>query len=243
MCRIGIDVGSTFTKYCVMIDGNIDSLFMEKTPVRQKEYFSEKRSAFMKQYPNVEIISCGYGKRNVADLRTINELTALARGHYFATGIDGMILDVGGQDTKLILQEKGRLKEFFINDKCAAGSGMFLSNTLDMIGIKFQDIDMGTEFEAPVRLSETCAVFAQSEIVEMIAENRTEQEILRAVIWQIFVKAKPLLCKTKPKPIFLSGGLSQIDGIASIASKVLGQECTVVPNGAYLAAIGCAVEI
>lgn len=242
MYCIGIDVGSTYTKYCVMKDGSVESLFMEKTPIHQKEFFEEKLCSLNEEYPDAEIISCGYGKKNAAHMKNINELTALARGSYFITGKNGIILDVGGQDTKIITQEEGRLKEFFVNDKCAAGSGMFLINTLNMLGIKFQDIDLAEACESPIRLSSTCAVFAQSEIVELIADNHTEQEILQAVMWQIFVKAKPLLTKVEPMPIMLSGGFSQIKEIVSFAGVVLGRECWTVENGAYLAAIGCAVN-
>ena len=241
MYRIGIDVGSAYTKYCVMEDGRIASLFMEKTPVRQKEYFKEKIVSLTRDCPGAAITSCGYGKKNAAGLKHINELTALARGSRFATGRDGIVLDIGGQDTKIIFQEKGRLKEFFINDKCAAGSGMFLTNVLEMTGVRFQDIDLTSESGTPAKLASACAVFAQSEIVELIADNRTEREILQAVIWQIFTKARPLLAKLDPKPVLISGGLSQIRGIAPFASAALGRECQAADDGAYLAAIGCAV--
>ena len=76
----------------------------------------------MEEYPDAKVTSCGYGKRNVSELKSINELTALAKGFFFVTGKDGIILDIGGQDTKIISQENGKLKKFFINDKCAAGA-------------------------------------------------------------------------------------------------------------------------
>lgn len=243
MYRIGIDVGSTYTKYCVMQGNDIGSLFMERTPIRQKEYFEKKICDLQREYPNAEIISCGYGKRNVERINSVNELTALARGSYFVTGANGLVLDIGGQDTKIIAQEQGRLKEFFINDKCAAGSGMFLTNIIDMIGMNFEGISLKNVHEPSVKLSSVCAVFAQSEIVELIANNYTEEEILKAVIWQIFVKAKPLLDKVNRGPILLSGGMSQIEGISSFAEKALGRECYVLKKGAYLAAVGCVANI
>ncbi len=240
MYRIGIDVGSTYTKYCIRNGSCIETLFMEKTPIRQKEYFEEKLRSFIRKYPNARIKSCGYGKKNVTDLETISELSALAKGSHFMSGCEGTILDVGGQDTKIILQKEGELKEFFVNDKCAAGSGMFLTSTLNMMGIKFEDINLAKVKGVPMKLSSVCAVFAQSEIVELIAANRTEEEICQAVLWQIFIKAKLLLSKMdETDKIFLSGGLSQIDGITSFAAKALGVECITIKNGAYLAAIGC----
>lgn len=241
MYRIGIDVGSTWTKYCIMQDGTVKSMFMEKTPVRQREYFCKKIHKLQTAYAGAETVSCGYGKRNVAGIKMVNELTALAKGCYFATGYDGIVLDIGGQDTKIIYQEKGKLREFFVNDKCAAGSGMFLMDTLDRLGMRFEEIDL-TGGEAPVvQLISLCAVFAQSEIVELIADNWAGEDIVQAVIWQILRKAEPLLSKMKNGPMLLTGGMSQIRGIAVFAERALGRECKVVKNGAYLAAMGCAV--
>ena len=241
MHRIGIDVGSTYTKYCILDGGNPPILYHKKTPIRQRAYFEKEIKELLDLYPEAVITSCGYGKANVAGMRNINELTALAKGAFFCTGEDGIVLDIGGQDTKIILQEQGLLKEFFINDKCAAGSGMFLTGTLDMINLRFDEIDLSGFEKIPIRINSTCAVFAQSEIVELIADNKTEQDILQAVLWQIFVKAKPLLQKTGPGPILLSGGLSMIKGIDAFASAALGRRCFTADNGTFFASIGCAV--
>lgn len=241
MYRIGIDVGSTYTKYCIMKEREIESLSTEKTPLRQRDHFEEKARGFLEKYGKVEIISCGYGKKNVSGIKCINELTALAAGGYHVIGTDCAILDVGGQDTKIIYQEQGRLREFFLNDKCAAGSGMFLSSVLDMLGMRFEDIVLDDSKDTSLKLSSTCAVFAQSEIVSLIADNHPAEEILEAVIWQIFVKAKPLVSKLDPGMIVLSGGLGSIQGIAGFVSKVIGYECRTVGNGMFLASIGCAL--
>lgn len=242
MYRIGVDVGSTFTKYCVMKDGEISALFDEKTPVRQRAYFEEKVRELKQVYQKAEIISCGYGKANVNGMRNINELTALAKGAFFCTRGKEAILDIGGQDTKIVTHEQGKLKEFFVNDKCAAGSGMFLINVMDMLNIKFDDIDLSRMLDIPISLSSTCAVFAQSEIVELIANNKTEEEILAAVMAQILIKTKPLIGKIQEKEILLSGGLSQINGMKDFTSKILGIDCFVDNhNGKFYSAIGCAI--
>ena len=242
MYRIGIDVGSTWTKFCIVQDGVVKSMFMEKTPVRQKEYFCKKILELQTAYAGAEIVSCGYGKRNVTGLKTVNELTALAKGCYFAAGYEGIVLDIGGQDTKIICQEQGRLLEFFVNDKCAAGSGMFLMDTLNMLKRNFGEIDLTGVENTEIRLSSLCAVFAQSEIVELIADNRAEEDIVQAVIWHILRKAKPLLYKVKNGPVLLSGGLSQIRGIAGYAERALDRKCVVLKDGAYLSAIECTAD-
>ena len=241
MYEIGVDVGSTYTKYCIMHEKKVIDLFMEKTPIKQADYFREKMLHLKEKYNDAQIVSCGYGKGNVDTVTRINELTALARGAYFITGLSGVILDVGGQDTKIISQDKGNLIHFFVNDKCAAGSGMFLSNVLNLLEKDFTKIELISENEHIGNISSICAVFAQSEIVQMIADNVDADTIIRLVIEQILLKAKVLLNKIDTKITYISGGLSQIKGIDTFASNILEVECIALDEGSYSSAIGCAV--
>ena len=244
MYRIGVDIGSTYTKYCVMdINMNIIEAFSEKTPVRQKEYFEQKKKELLKKYKEAEFVSCGYGRKNIMSVRNVNELTALAAGAEFVCPGNELILDIGGQDTKIIKQEGGKLKEFFLNDKCAAGCGMFLSNTLHLLGKDFSEIDLRDKGKPEFTLSSVCAVFAQSEIVELLAEDTLEENIIHAVVWQILTQAGALLGKVDKLPIILSGGLTGIQGIEELAGQVFQREVFVAPYGVYLSAIGCAVVL
>lgn len=242
MYFIGIDVGSAYTKYCIMENGNIISLYSEKTPVRQIQYFENRLREFDAEYPGAVVVSCGYGKKNVAGINRINELTALAAGAYYVMGKSCVVLDIGGQDTKAVRQEDGKLREFFLNDKCAAGSGLFLMNTLSMLDLGFEDIRLDYGVDS-VSLSSTCVVFAQSEIVELVADNVRDVDIVNAVIRHIFIKAKSLADKIETDVLIISGGLSQIRGIDEIASSILGRNCHFVKEGNYLSAIGCCTSI
>ena len=241
MKNIGIDIGSTYTKYCVMRDKVIEELFFEKTHIRQKEYFEEKFKELKEKYPNYQIISCGYGKENVAAQKSINELTTLAKGAGFLLPEVELVLDVGGQDTKIIRKEKDILREFFVNDKCAAGSGMFLNNTCTMLEMSFEKIKLIPYDELEVRISAVCAVFAQSEIVELIANNFSERVIVSAVICHIITQAKTLVNKMRDGEILLSGGISKINRIEEYAEKILNRKCKIISESRYLSAIGCAL--
>lgn len=243
MYRIGIDVGSNYTKYCVMNSGNILKLEQELSPLQQKQYFKEKTEYYCKLYPGCSFASCGYGKGNIESIKSMNELIALAKGAFYLTESSGLVLDVGGQDTKIIEQENGKLNRFFLNDKCAAGSGLFLNNVLDRIGMDFANINLMGISEPSVILSSTCAVFAQSEIVDLIADNRSGEEIIRSVIWQIFAMSKKLLNKVTSESILLSGGLTQIPGLAEYASNALERKCIVIETSSYISAIGCALSL
>jgi predicted CoA-substrate-specific enzyme activase len=241
MFRIGIDVGSTYTKYCVLDGGNhIVELSAENTPVRQKEYFEKKIREYREKYPDARICSCGYGKGNTGSVKETNELSALAKGVFFVYPDEHVVLDIGGQDTKVIRQEDGNLKQFFLNDKCAAGSGLFLANVCRMLDLSLSDVELVPEEETTIHLSSVCAVFAQSEIVELIAANVDERMIVSAVVKQIFTQAKPLLGKIQTDHILLSGGMSNIKGIERYAGNILGIECMAGEKGQFLAAVGAA---
>ena len=241
MSSIGIDIGSTYTKYCVLDGSEIVMLSSEKTPVRQKEFFEKKTSELNSLYPGAPVVSCGYGKNNAGSGKTVSELVALAAGAGKIAPDHNVVLDIGGQDTKIIVCENGKLKEFFVNDKCAAGCGMFVANTINMLQTKFCDISLGDGMQPSVKLSSTCAVFAQTEITELIAGNAQPEEIMRAVIWQVLVQSRALLGKVRADKIIFTGGLTQIPGIERYASTVFGLPVTVPENSNYLSAIGAAI--
>jgi len=243
MRRIGIDIGSTYTKYCCTdTAGEICELICEKTPLRQKEFFAKRLQELMRTYPDAEVVSCGYGKKNIASVRQVSELTALAAGaNYLCPGIP-VILDIGGQDTKVIRQENGRLVDFFTNERCAAGCGMFLYNILNLLQLDFQELDFSGMGCPEIKLSSVCAVFAQSEIVELLAEDVPEQKIIHAVVWQILSQAGMLLGKVDCKEILLSGGISEIKGTAAMAELVFEKKVSILPESRYLSAVGCAVK-
>ena len=242
MMKIGIDVGSTYTKYCIADENSkIFKLYKERTPIRQREYLWKKAEELSQEYGDISIVSCGYGKDNAHAVKCINELTALAKGGFLLLQQDCAILDIGGQDTKIIYQEQGQLKKFFVNDRCAAGCGMFFLNTLNLLHGNYNDVHLGGG-KTPLRsLSSVCAVFAQSEIVQLLAENVPEDEILYAVLCQIFTQAKALLTKMPVPSLVLSGGLSQLDGIKEFASNALGCKVYTLKESEYLSAIGCCV--
>ena len=242
MYHIGIDIGSTYTKYCIVdCDKRILDTYCERTPIRQKEYFEKKRLFLSNEYPDARVISCGYGKKNVMAVRNVSELTALAYGSYYMVPEQNIVLDIGGQDTKIIVHENGKLKEFFVKGKCAAGCGMFLANVLSLLKMRFSDIDLSEVDRPEISLSSVCAVFAQSEIIELLAVDCPPKTILQAVVWQILTQAKMLLSKVKCEKIVLSGGLTQIFGISSYAEQALGCRVIVPAQAPYLSALGCAI--
>lgn len=243
MYKIGIDIGSTYTKYCIIEDNELIRLTAVKTPVRQAEYFEREIIKLTDMYPDAGITTCGYGRRNVAGAGNINELSALSIGLKSVLPDAEYALDIGGQDSKVIRCRNGQLTEFFVNDKCAAGSGMFLTHACDLLGVAFDDIVLKPVELLDIRLSSVCAVFAQSEMVELIAANVDEQTILSAVVYQILTQTKPLVEKiglTGSDKLALSGGLTKIAGFDKYAQTVLNREVVIPEHSDYLSAVGCA---
>ena len=243
MQHIGIDIGSTYTKYCVMnAEHKIIELFTEKTPVRQKEYFKGKREELNKKYHTNAIISCGYGRKNILAENENSELKALAKGinHQFPD-TQKIILDIGGQDTKIIVQQSGKVVKFFLNEKCAAGSGMFLNHTLSTLEIRYEDVELDYKKDM-VGLSSVCAVFAQSEIVALLAENVMPTDIINSVVRHVLIQARTLLEKTDCTEVILSGGFSNLKGIALFAENILDKKVIIPEYAHYLSAVGCCIS-
>ncbi|MDR2044989.1 MAG: acyl-CoA dehydratase activase [Clostridium sp.] len=244
MTNIGIDIGSTYTKYCVLSDdGVILRLWSERTPVRQKEYFADKLMNLRANYSACRVVSCGYGKRNIESLKSVTELSALSVGLDKVCPDIPVALDIGGQDTKIIRQKDGKLREFFVNDKCAAGSGLFFASVLNILDTRFEKVALDSAYGADeINLSNLCAVFAQSEIVELLAFGTEPAAIIQAAVRQILTQAFALLNKIDESgTLVLSGGLSQIRGFEPFAAKVLNRAVCIPENAPYLAALGCAV--
>jgi predicted CoA-substrate-specific enzyme activase len=225
-----------------MLDGVIEKLLVERTLSGQREYFHGKIQELQNKYPACRIVSCGYGKQNIESTKNVSELTALSIGLHNQLPNASVALDIGGQDTKLIRQEDGKLKEFFMNDKCAAGSGLFLSNVLNILDKRFEDIDVTLKKTDKIKLSSVCAVFAQSEIIELLANGATPEEIINATLRQIFIQAFSMIRKCKhTDEIVLSGGLASIKGIKELASDTSKKRILVPEYPQHLSAIGCAI--
>lgn len=244
MNGIGSDIDSTYVKYCILGEvGEIVELTCERTPVRQKEYFTTKLTELRGHYPNSSIVSCGYGRCNIDSVKSITELSALAMGIYKKSPSVEAVLNIGGQDTKIIRQENGKLKGFFLNEKCAADSGLFLQNILNLLNMELEDVVLSEDGgEPPFKLSSICAVFAQSEIVELIAGGAEPVDIILASLRQIFNQASMLAGKIDFRgELAISGGLTRIPGIDGFARQYLKRDVMIPGDAQYLSAVGCAV--
>ncbi len=238
---LGFDIGSTFTKICVLDEnGEIVLLDVFATPVMQREAFSNQIKSFAVDYQILASASCGYGRQNIDVETVIPELVALSKGMFYVLPEVHTVLDIGGQDTKVICCHDGKLTRFLLNDKCAAGSGLFVQNALRILDLNFDSLVAGRCPEKP--LSTVCAVFAQTEIIRLIAEGRSPEQLINSVFSAILKQAAVLLHQIKPEPLLaFTGGLSLISGMGDLLSTIVQMDVTVPTYSSHLAAIGCAV--
>jgi predicted CoA-substrate-specific enzyme activase len=237
--NVGLDVGSTFTKVCLLTEKKkILKLDIFPSPPDQKTYFCRYLTRLRGSYNIISIVSCGYGRLNCGSDKQISELSALARGLFTVCPDVCTVLDIGGQDTKALRCENGKVKQFILNDQCAAGSGLFLQNALRILEIDFTELKV-TDLSAEP-LTTVCAVFAQTEIIRAIAAGKNRWELAQSILKTIVKQAVGLLKQIDSKDTFvITGGLATIPGIDKVFEKLTNQKAITPKHSQFLACIGC----
>jgi len=155
-------------------------------------------------------VSTGYGKNNtdLALFTPINEIKAHVYGGFYQTDLkDFILLDVGGQDVKVVKVEKGIITDLELNEKCAASCGRYLENMANVLEVSLDD--MSIHYENPIELNSTCAVFSESELIGKIAEGVSIESLCSSVNYSLYKRLQPLLSKFKGKKLVLTGGVAR----------------------------------
>lgn len=193
--------------------------------------------------PEVDyIVSTGYGRNTleVAGGETIPELKAHVKGAIFQTGLkDFTLVDLGGQDSKIISVKKGRMLDFQTNDKCAASSGRYLENMANVLGMTLEEL--GEHAADPVELNSTCAVFGESELIGKIVEGDPLPRLAAGVNETIVRRILPLLRTYTSEVIVFTGGVAHNKAVRELLEKGTGKEIVIPREPQFNGAIGCAV--
>lgn len=246
MYYVGIDIGSTASKVVVM--GDADLRFVLPTGWSSKETSITIRERLLENKIDVEsddvkVVATGYGRVAVdfADY-IITEITCHARGGRELAGNECAIIDVGGQDTKVILIENGMVIDFLMNDKCSAGTGKFLEIMANRLGITLDDLFEMAKKGNAVSISALCTVFAESEVINYIGEGRKREDIAAGVVESVATKVAQLCQRKKlPEKVILTGGLSHSEYFSEILSKKIGKSAEPMESGRYAGALGAAL--
>lgn len=246
MYYIGIDIGSTAAKTAVFSDTGIYKCFAMPTGWNSKET-AEKILETLESEGIVrkesKIVATGYGRISVpfAD-KTLTEITCHGKGAYFLTGKDSIVIDIGGQDTKIISVKDGSILSFTMNDKCAAGTGRFLELMANTLGLGIEEMCEASQKGGGINISSMCTVFAESEAISLMAEGKSREDISAGVVDSICSKVKALCQKHNSSGNYvLTGGLSQNRVIIEKLAEKLKQPVTGCKDGKYAGAIGAAL--
>jgi len=246
----GLDLGSTMTKVVIIDeDENILARVESHTGAEHRHLANKVMEQALKQadLPFDEIthvVATGYGRINVpfAD-RQITELTCHARGLASLFPKVRTALDIGGQDAKGLKIKDGRLIDFVMNDKCAAGTGRFLEVIAQTLGLKLEELgNISLKSHNKVNISNTCTIFAQQEIVTSISAGVPIEDVVAGLHEAIASRAVGMLKRLKIEPdVVFTGGVAKNTGVVRAVGENLGCEVLVPTDPLISGAIGAAL--
>lgn len=246
MIYVGIDIGSTASK--VVARGEKEFHFTIPTGWNSKETSAAIRRHLSERgvdpaTSETIAVATGYGRISVdyAD-KAVTEISCHGKGGAFLSCGDCTVIDVGGQDTKIINVENGAVSDFLMNDKCSAGTGKFVEIMANRLNVTIDELFDLAQTGAPLPISSICTVFAESEIVNFIGEGRKREDIAAGVVDSVAAKVA-LLCQRRAllESIIMTGGLSRNEYFAAVLSKKLKQNVSARENGIYAGALGASL--
>ena len=250
MLTLGIDIGSITAKAAVVKDGRVISDLMIFTGYNAQyagQNLYENIISDLAIEPNLidMIISTGYGRNTVtmAD-KTVTEITCHAVGANYLNPAVRSVIDIGGQDSKAIaVSSTGSVTDFAMNDKCAAGTGRFLEVMARALEVDLNDFgDFSLKADHPSNISSLCTVFAESEVISLIAKGEKRENIIAGIHESIAARVVSMANRVGLKtPIMMTGGVAKNSGVVKALSKKTGQDIEVSPKAQLTGAIGAAI--
>lgn len=247
----GIDIGSTSTNVVIIDDQkNVISFAIVPTGVKvavsaQKALAEALNKAGLEFEELNKIVTTGYGRARI-DFRTkdVTEITCHAKAAYFLNPKVRTVIDIGGQDSKVIrLDAKGNVTDFVMNDKCAAGTGRFLEMMAQSLQLSLEEMSTyGLKWNEEIAISSMCSVFAQSEVVSLIASDKKLEDIVHGINNSIASKVISLAKRGKMEREFMmTGGVARNSGVVRALEEKLDAEIIVPQEPDICGALGAAL--
>ncbi len=190
------------------------------------------------------IVATGYGRGavSIADT-TITEITCHAAGVCRLVPEAKTIIDIGGQDSKLLrLDGDGKVRDFAMNDRCAAGTGRFLEVVAQRLGVGLDSLGkLASESRSPAAISSMCVVFAETEITGLLADGKAREDIVAGVQASIANRIIAMAGRNIDLPVIFTGGVAMISGMDGALEAALGKNITVSPDPQMTGALGAAI--
>lgn len=252
-CYLGIDIGSISTKGVVIDDNNqiiaSSYLWTEGNPTGAvKRVIEELKKQISDKYVLKGIGTTGSARKLIGlmlDANVVkNEITAHAIGTMSIHPDVRTILEIGGQDSKIILMENGIITDYAMNTLCAAGTGAFLTSQAKRLGIPIENFgEVALRSDNPTKIAARCTVFAESDLVHKLQVGYPKEDIVAGLCKSIVLNYLNNVGKGKKiiGPIVFQGGVSKNIGVVKYFEEVLNQEVIVDESGHLMGALGVAI--
>ncbi len=246
----GIDVGSLTAEVVLMDRGEVLHYVIMPTgsnskAAAEKAIESALKTAGLSRSDIKYIVATGYGRVSIefADKR-VTEITCHGRGAYFLNPKVRTVIDIGGQDSKVILlNDEGRVLDFAMNDKCAAGTGRFLEVMAQALEVELSGLaDLSDKAKNTVAISSMCTVFAESEVVSLIAQGIPQEDIARGLHQSIADRTAGMVRRVGlEEVVMITGGVAKNRAVVRALSEKLKTEIIVPPEPQIAGALGAAL--
>ena len=247
----GIDSGSTSTDVAIMDrSGKLVSWSIVRTGIgaalgAEKALEEALKKAGISESDLGNVVATGYGRGNIGKGDSqVTEITCHARGAHYLCPETRTIIDIGGQDSKVIrIDENGNVQNFVMNDKCAAGTGRFLEMMARTMELSMEEMStLGLGWKNEIAISSMCTVFAESEVVSLIAENRAPEDIIHGLNQAVAVKTAALVKRVGAEERFMmSGGVSRNQGVVQVLEEKLHTKIQIHELAQLCGAVGAAL--
>ncbi len=250
MYTLGIDIGSTTSKCVILRDGKdivAKSLVVAGTGTKGpgQAYEEVLATAGLSESDIDFIMATGYGRTTFEKMNgEMSELSCHGKGVFLTNPSCRTIIDIGGQDAKVItLSDSGSISNFVMNDKCAAGTGRFLDVMAGILMIGVEELESyALKSTSPVSISSTCTVFAESEVISHLSKNVDKNDLVAGICNSVASRVAALAKRAGIKEdVCMSGGVAQNGGVRNALSKELGVEVKYVEDAQYMGALGAAI--
>ena len=190
-------------------------------------------------------VTTGYGRGVIqTGDKSVTEITCHAKGAHFLHPAVRTVIDIGGQDSKVIrIEPDGSVANFVMNDKCAAGTGRFLEMMARTLELSLEEIStIGLQWKEEITISSMCTVFADSEVVSLVAQNKALPDIVHGLTQSVATRAAALFRRVGGEnPCMMTGGVSRNRGVVAAIEERLGQPLFIHPDAQLCGALGAAL--
>jgi predicted CoA-substrate-specific enzyme activase len=247
---LGIDIGSTASKCVILADGKeivakslVDVGAGTSGPRRAIAEVLE--TAGLTREDMAFVLATGYGRKSLSEIadHQMSELSCHAKGAAFLFPDTRTVIDIGGQDVKILRVENGVMTNFQMNDKCAAGTGRFLDVMARVLEVQVSELaEMGERSEKYVAISSTCTVFAESEVISQLAMGTNRCDIINGIHHSVAGRVAGLAHRVGvQEQVVMTGGVARNSGVVKALEQQLGCKIHTSPLTQYVGALGAAL--